>query len=169
MKALTVWQPWASLIMIGAKPNEFRTWDYRERNPRLVNERIVIHAGVREMRPQEIAVLIQELEAGRGSLVRDLALPLLRRVFSAHKCRGVLPLGAVLGTVTLGKPFRCSNGFDPDSDRIDHHKWAWPVRDPDPFVPAIEWKGKQGFWDFPMPTDDCPRLTVLSQGYRTLA
>jgi len=25
MKALTIWQPWASLIMIGAKPFEFRT------------------------------------------------------------------------------------------------------------------------------------------------
>jgi hypothetical protein len=24
MKALTIWQPWASLIMIGAKPVEFR-------------------------------------------------------------------------------------------------------------------------------------------------
>jgi hypothetical protein len=24
MKALTIWQPWASLIMIGAKPYEFR-------------------------------------------------------------------------------------------------------------------------------------------------
>lgn len=26
MKALTIWQPWASLIMIGAKPYEFRSW-----------------------------------------------------------------------------------------------------------------------------------------------
>jgi hypothetical protein len=24
MKALTIWQPWATLIMIGAKPHEFR-------------------------------------------------------------------------------------------------------------------------------------------------
>ena len=24
MKGLTIWQPWASLIMIGAKPYEFR-------------------------------------------------------------------------------------------------------------------------------------------------
>jgi hypothetical protein len=26
MKAITVWQPWASLIAIGAKPYEFRGW-----------------------------------------------------------------------------------------------------------------------------------------------
>lgn len=31
MKALTVWQPWASLIIMGAKPYEFRKWDYRTR------------------------------------------------------------------------------------------------------------------------------------------
>jgi len=26
MKALTIWQPWASLIMAGYKPYEFRGW-----------------------------------------------------------------------------------------------------------------------------------------------
>ena len=26
MKALTIWQPWATLIMLGAKPFEFRRW-----------------------------------------------------------------------------------------------------------------------------------------------
>jgi hypothetical protein len=26
MKALTIYQPWASLVMIGAKPYEFRRW-----------------------------------------------------------------------------------------------------------------------------------------------
>ena len=28
MKALTIWQPWASLIMVGAKPYEFRPKSY---------------------------------------------------------------------------------------------------------------------------------------------
>ena len=26
MRALTIWQPWASLIIIGAKPFEWRRW-----------------------------------------------------------------------------------------------------------------------------------------------
>ena len=33
MLALTIWQPWASLIMIGAKPYEFRGKSYLEYRP----------------------------------------------------------------------------------------------------------------------------------------
>jgi hypothetical protein len=47
VKALTIWQPWATLIMIGTKPFEFRRWDYRERERSLEGQRIVIHAGAR--------------------------------------------------------------------------------------------------------------------------
>lgn len=42
MKALTVKQPWATLIMLGLKPVENRSW----RPPSsLIGERFVIHAG----------------------------------------------------------------------------------------------------------------------------
>lgn len=33
MKALTIYQPWASLVMIGAKPHEFRGWPLTEIQP----------------------------------------------------------------------------------------------------------------------------------------
>ena len=46
MKALTIWQPWASLIIAGAKPFEFRGW----RPPAsLIGQRIVIHAAARKI------------------------------------------------------------------------------------------------------------------------
>ena len=54
MKALTIWQPWASLVMIGAKPYEFRRWDYRDRSPALEGQRIVIHAGARPIKEIEV-------------------------------------------------------------------------------------------------------------------
>jgi hypothetical protein len=38
MKALTIWQPWASLIMAGCKPYEFRRWAAPQR---LVGQRLV--------------------------------------------------------------------------------------------------------------------------------
>jgi hypothetical protein len=31
MKAPAIWQPWATLIIIRAKPYEFRHWNYAER------------------------------------------------------------------------------------------------------------------------------------------
>lgn len=44
MKAITIWQPWASLIMSGRKAIETRTHD---RFKGLVGQRIAIHAGRR--------------------------------------------------------------------------------------------------------------------------
>ena len=54
MKALTIWQPWASLIIAGAKPYEFRGW----RAPRaLIGQRIVIHAAARKIDRDEVCAL----------------------------------------------------------------------------------------------------------------
>jgi hypothetical protein len=146
MKALTLWQPWASLVMIGAKPNEFRKWNYRTREPKLRGERIVIHAGAREVRAGEVMGLIRELEAGRGSLIKELALPLLRKVADTYKCRA-LPIGMALGTVSIGWPFKVEH-FAPDSDRVSHHLWAWPMIDPELFPEPVPCSGKQGFWTY---------------------
>jgi len=153
MKALTIWQPWASLIMIGAKPNEFRKWDYRYRNPKIMGERIAIHAGAREIRPTEIMRLLTELERGYGSLIPARALPLLRRVAAAYKCQHVLELGAVLGSAIIGRPFKVEH-FAPDSDRVSHHLWAWPMLDVEVYPEPIPTKGLQGFWNFSLgPTE----------------
>jgi hypothetical protein len=82
MKALTVWQPWASLIIIGAKPYEFRGMSCLAYiNPPKPGERIAIHAAARPV----------------------LADALLVNVLTSFKCR-LLPLGAVLGTAVIGKP-----------------------------------------------------------------
>ena len=55
MKALTIWQPWASLIIAGVKPYEFRGW-YPPAS--IIGRRIAIHAGARPVRKAEIAELI---------------------------------------------------------------------------------------------------------------
>jgi hypothetical protein len=47
MKALTIRQPWAQLIVIGVKDVENRTWQTRHRGP------LLIHAGLRVDREEE--------------------------------------------------------------------------------------------------------------------
>src|SRR4051812_4622894 len=59
MMALTIWQPWASLIMAGAKPNEWRFWSLP---PKYIGQQIVIHAGARRVVLSEIEDLIYDLE-----------------------------------------------------------------------------------------------------------
>jgi len=152
MKALTVWQPWASLIMAGAKPFEFRKWSFLERaNTRaLLNTRIVIHAGTRAIKPSEVEDILERLDTGGTSLKPKIARPILERLRAAYQCRGVLELGAGLGTAVLGKPRRIKGPFStPDSDRVDQHLFAWSLTDIKPFDAPVHCRGFQGFWQWP--------------------
>jgi hypothetical protein len=146
MKALTIWQPWASLIIAGAKPWEWRGW----RAPRwLVGQRIVIHAGQRAPKREEILDIMAQLRDGDSSLVAAIATPLLERV-----ALGAWPRACGLGTALVGEPISAIDwarqhlgpGFD--SDRIDHHKFAWPLTAIERFEPVIPASGKQGLWDW---------------------
>ncbi len=151
MKALTIWQPWASLIMTGAKPYEFRRWDYSQRIRCVTGSRIVIHAGARPMRAAEIDDILERINDHISSLRREIARPLLERIKAAHKLRGVVPMACGLGTATLLRPKRVDALFSSpaDSDRIDHHMWAWPLVDIKPFAEPVPMRGFQGFWDWP--------------------
>jgi hypothetical protein len=157
MKAITIWQPWASLIMIGAKSFEFRRWPA----PRgLRGERIVIHAGTRPMRKAEIAELLNDHRRLNGSIgqAMDSASPalaramyLLDRVWTTRHVKGfgdVLPLGMALGVATLGEPKRCTDLF-PGEEDIDDKMWGWPLSDVRSFEMPVPIKGAQGFWDWP--------------------
>lgn len=153
MKALTIYQPWASLIMIGAKPYEFRKWDYRARCPQVEGQRIVIHASARKVDPREVQELLFGLWAGEPmGLKREPARQLLVKIgFKPGDGGPMLPVAHGLGTAILGRPRKASELFRgrPDSDRIDHHVWAWPLTSIKPFEPPIPARGAQGFWTWP--------------------
>lgn len=163
MKALTIWQPWASLIMAGAKPYEFRGWRF----PRsLLGQRIVIHAATRKMdRPtaQELAYILRLREsnsmaakaAAMTCLIPKKASPVLEK---ALQCG--LPLAAGLGTAILGEP-RIGTAIAQefgvpranDSDRDEHANWGWPLSDIELWPEPVPMRGAQGFWDWPTPED----------------
>jgi len=161
MKAITIWQPWASLIMIGAKPNEFRPASFLDRrsyrNGPEIGERIVIQAGARAVRPAEIEDLLRRIDAeanGTASeeehtcLVLDEARELLLKVRAAHKYR-LLPLGMALGSAVLGTPIRSCDLFRinvADSDR-GQFNWAWPLSDIRHYEPPFPVTGSQGFFE----------------------
>ena len=152
MKALTVWQPWASLIMLGAKRYEFRRWDYRKRDRSLVGQRIVIHAGSRPIKRDEILDIAARLQAGDSALDPEIAGRVITRLLDAHKCQGVLELAAGLGTAVLERPRLASKIFTGpkfDSDRIDQSVWAWPLADIQTFAEPVPMRGYQGFWNWP--------------------
>lgn len=151
MKVLTIWQPWASLIIAGAKPYEFRGW----LPPRsLIGQRIAIHAGARAMKPDEVRTLLLGMTASQcagqprrhSGLIAAIAIPILDRTPAR------LPLSSILGTAMLGEPTRnpVVDGYHlvADSDRTDHLNWGWPLTDIEVFEPPVPARGAQGFWDW---------------------
>lgn len=163
IKVLTLWQPWASLIMVGAKPWEFRSWDYVRRGVGVkAGDVIGIHASARPIKPAEIADLLDRLDDPMGStgLIPAIARPLLERIAAAHKGRGVVELSAVLGTARIGAP-RLSADVKPewaavinDSDRLEHCNYAWPMTDVRRFEDPIHVGGHQGFWNLSIARQD---------------
>jgi hypothetical protein len=151
MKALTIWQPWATLIIAGVKPYEFRGWPAPVA---IRGQRIAIHAGSRPVRKAEIADLIVRLrrpnEAWMTGL-KPLALEMLERW---HRNPFELPLSSIVGTAVLGQPQRAFEILDAfgvtinDSHRHEHPNWAWPMLDIQPLEPIQPAKGAQGFWNW---------------------
>jgi len=148
LKALTVYQPWASLIAAGAKPYEFRGW----RPPRsMIGQRIAIHAGARKMRDAEISDLVCGVRfnsAARIALHADKALPVLDAAIGRE-----LPLSCIVCTAILGEPVhglvaaQSMGALLNDSEREGTFNWGWPLTDiiPEPAIPA---RGRQGFWEW---------------------
>lgn len=178
MKALTIYQPWASLIMVGAKPFEFRGWSPRRRGgayAALIGQRIVIHAAARPMVADEIRQIVDNLQFGGANaaatcLRAEAALALLLPLYHLKKPDG-LPLSVGLGSAVLGEP---RNGHDIavedfgfpreaedeldglpgfDSDRRDHANFGWPMLDVEVWDRPIACRGFQGFWKWPTPQE----------------
>jgi hypothetical protein len=154
MRAFTIWQPWASLVVIGAKPNEFRKRPYHEYiDPPAPGERIAIHAGKRRVRLVEVLRLLEQIEGDddHTGLIADVALPLLKRLIDASKRVQVLELGAVLGTAVIGEPVLACDlyGLEVADSERGNFNWAWPLRDVLRLDRPVPMLGHQGFWRVP--------------------
>lgn len=166
MRMITLWQPWASLVVVGAKPFEFRG---KKPPSTIIDQRIVVHAGAARMDQVEIRAMIRALNAGGDEaaelcLYAEPALPVLEKAlddqmgFPGH---GTLPWGCGLGTAIVGEG---QNGvvvsrehFDADVDLGDAFdaNWAWPLSDIFRWDLPVLARGGQGikFWKEPVPKE----------------
>lgn len=145
MKALTLWQPWASLVAIGIKQFEFRRWPAPAA---VIGQRIVIHAAKRRVNPAEIDELLNDRERLAGSLgtFDDAELAFARDYIEGQD--GIFPLGCGLAVATLGTPRRAIDLFlDPDGN-IDPDIWGWPMEAVEEFHKPVPARGAQGFWEW---------------------
>lgn len=85
MKAITIWQPWASLIAIGAKQYETRSWKTDYRGP------IAIHAAVKD--PCKMSFLgINEFYAASSDVLKKAG---------CGSTWSLLPKGSIMATAEL--------------------------------------------------------------------
>lgn len=141
LRALTLHQPWATLIAIGAKTIETRSWP----PPRTVRpgDRLAIHAG------KHVADWMNEEWEQRV------------RALLGSDWRVSVPRGAVVAVATLaawgvtenrGRPWSAVPG-DISGDDLLFGDWspgryAWVLTDVEPLDPPEPARGYQGLWNW---------------------
>ncbi|WP_447979061.1 ASCH domain-containing protein [Candidatus Nitrospira bockiana] len=134
MKALTLWQPWASLVAFGEKKYETRAW------PTTYRGRLAIHAGAHW-------TVAQRRLCWQSAFARAL---------SRH---GVgqpedLPLGAVLCVVELLDVVETWGHRSQVSEQEkalgnwERGRYAWRLHVVEVFRVPILAKGRQGLWEW---------------------
>ena len=141
LKAISLWQPWASLIAAGVKRHETRHWPTSYRGP------IAIHAAKRldvAGAPEELCV------AALG-----------------RHWRTSVPLGAI---VAIGRLTRCREARGiacslTDADRAAGNfaagRYAWTIEDVRPLRAPIATIGRQGLFNWTAPIDLEDRLEPI--------
>lgn len=142
MKALTIWQPWASLIACGAKRYETRSWAAKYRGP------IAIHAAKKDI--SEVlrilpVSLAQKMKKVIGAELRELptgvviATAELVNVWSiAYHPGTYIPL---LGDYLVPEKETAFGDWTPG-------RYAWELVNVKMLPEPIPTKGKQGLWNW---------------------
>lgn len=139
MKALTIWQPWASMVAVGAKHNETRGYPTNYRGA------IAIHAGKKSVSEVWSAYLD---ERTREVICRRLNLSDRTRLEA-------FPLGCILATANLVECIRITPEFvatlSPDELALGDYtfgRYAWKLADVKQFPDPIPARGQQGLWEW---------------------
>ena len=141
MKAITLHQPWASLIACNAKLIETRSW---QPSKGLIGQRIAIHAGKQIIH------------------IPDHTYPDYNIAVRAHlgtDWPDKLPTGAIVAIATLTKARQINSPTDlPTGDELlfgeyGYLRWMWFLSDVRVIEPPIATRGYQGLWNWEPPTD----------------
>lgn len=148
MKALTLWQPWASLVIFDAKKIETRSWTTKYRGP------IAIHAAVH--RPSFLG------KSCEGACFNE-AVTRVRRYWGwndSEECwkgPGVITRGHVLGIVNLVSIDLVENVRDDirTKERLfgnyEDGRYAWHLALLERFPMPIPAKGNRMLWNWERP------------------
>lgn len=138
MKVISLWQPWASLIMLGLKRFETRSWATKHRGP------LLIHASKKIVPWNE---LFQELSHADRCKIWIV----INQAYGSYEN---MPTGAILGAVDVRQMYRTEQ-IKPQLSALEiacgdysDNRFAWELKNTKPFDKPILAKGKQGLWNW---------------------
>lgn len=149
MRVISLWEPWATLVILGIKRWETRGWETKVRGP------VLIHAAKTWKRVQKD--FLERLE--RGEIDATISHRMGMREERPGLLRGLVDVnrGRILGGVLIDKMLPVEQAvrglgrwesllgdYSPGQER-----WAWRLLDPIPLREPILARGSQGFWKFP--------------------
>lgn len=132
-KAITLWQPWATLVAIGAKQFDTRSWLTRHRGP------LVIHAAKRFTRAERAWCCEEPFR----SVLRDAGYPEPESLLvTLGKALCVVEVTAMYNTSDLVKGIseqeRAFGNYEPG-------RFAWSLKNLRVFE-SVSMRGRQGIW-----------------------
>ncbi len=136
MKAITLWQPWASLMSIGEKRFETRSWSTKHRGE------MAIHAAKMPISkiplPNATFVLMQSLLERGGLDIFDLP----------YGC--VVAVGNLIEIFPTEEHWHRINIRAKDLELGDwsEGRFAWDFAEVDALDPPIPTRGSQGIWEW---------------------
>lgn len=132
MKALSLWQPWATAVAIGAKQIETRSWWTPHRGE------LAIHAALRNDHPDQLGIWSWK------------ACDALRE--AGYETFESLPFGAIVATCRLTEVIHADDVADlSDQEKAlgDYKvgRYAWIFEDIRQLPEPIRWRGAQGLFN----------------------
>lgn len=149
VKALTLTQPWATLVALGEKEIETRSWRTHYRGPLLIHASKALPKSWSFMREEHFINVLEPLVG-----LNDYGVPNIER----------LPRGEIVAHVMLADvvpmkvdvpPFYAPEGFaiSPQEFAFGNYgpgRWAWVLEDVSAMRRGYPAKGRQGLWNFPL-------------------
>lgn len=135
MKALSLWQPWATLLCAGIKIYETRSWQTRYRGPIALHAaRLPVERALRETPPEKVLAMRRAL---------------------APVSFSQLPTGCILGVAELAGCLPVDEAFAaalPGDERyfgdFSPGRFAWVLQNVQMLPQPIPARGWQGLWNY---------------------
>ena len=133
MKTLSLTQPWAQLVVIGAKKFETRSWTTTYRGPLLIHAAKGFPASAKFFARTEFTLGRLPARIARGAIIGRVVL---KNIYRTEEIASTLtPLERLYGDYTPGR-------------------WAWELADTQMFETPIPYKGSLGLFEVTLPMVD---------------